>query len=127
MSQLDRIDTNDGSMSRKDTIEPASMLVGTTLTGNGVTYEIKKKIGRGAYAVVYRVTSLQDNKDYVIKKINLEFIEDQEVKMVYQEQEKLYKLKSQYIINIHSYFLQQFIMYIVMDYADGGDLFNLIL
>ena len=39
-----------------------------------------------------------------------------------KETSKLSKLKSDFIIDLKSFFQDEFILYIVMDYADGGDL-----
>ena len=51
---------------------------------------------------------------------------EKDAELAYEEAEKLFKLKSKFIINIKSFFLIDLILYIVMDFADGGDLFNVI-
>ena len=99
-----------------------SKVLGSYIRGGGQEYLVQQKVGQGGYAVVYRVTCTQDEKDYVVKKINLEFLSEKESKLAYQEAQKLFMLRSKYIINIHSFFQHDLILYIVMDFADVAEL-----
>ncbi len=61
-----------------------------------------------------------------MKKINLEFLSDKDYSLVIEEAERLRSLKNDYIIDMQNYFEQNQILYIVMDFAEGGDLQQLL-
>ena len=79
-------------------------MIGQTLEGNGVTYTFKKKVGTGGYAVAYRVTSSKDGKDYVLKKINMEFLSEEDAQNAFKEINAFFKLRCDYVIQIHGFF-----------------------
>lgn len=66
------------------------------------------------------------NQVYAIKKINLEFLSRRDYKLAIGEAAKLQTLKSPFIIALRGFFEKNSIFYIVMDYAEGGDLQTMI-
>lgn len=88
----------------------------------GKDYEVVEKIGRGGYAVVYKTMCPQDGKMYAMKKINLEFLSDRDHKLAKEEAAKLQTLKSDFVIALRGFFEKNTIFFIIMDYAEGGDL-----
>ena len=66
------------------------------------------------------------NEFFAVKKINLEFLSNRDYKLAIGEAAKLQTLKSNFIIALRGFFEKNSIFYIVMDYAEGGDLATLI-
>lgn len=58
----------------------------------------------------------------MIKKINLEFLSERDYELALDEAAKMQKLRSDFIISLKSFFEIDSCFYIVMDFADGGDL-----
>ena len=67
-----------------------------------------------------------NNKYFAIKKINLEFLSNRDYKLAMGETQKLHSLQSEFIIALRDFTEKNSIFYIVMDYAEGGDLATLI-
>ena len=84
-------------------------------------FEKKRNLGPITYlvkiqAVATSLFSHQKQIDLIVKGYQKEFQELQ------QEAEKMIHLQSRFIIRIKSYFKPYPFIYIVMEYADGGDL-----
>jgi serine/threonine protein kinase len=93
------------------------MEVATTELKN---YNISTMLGKGAYSTVYRATYL-DNRDYVLKKIQLKNINYE--KQI-EEVNILKTLSNDYVIKYKDSFIEDGYLYIAMEYADGGDLYS---
>jgi NIMA (never in mitosis gene a)-related kinase len=89
-------------------------------------FEFLEEIGRGSFGVVMKVRSHHDNKLYVIKRINVEHVSDRKRREAMKEVQILKKLDHPNIIKYYGSFVQDSNLYIVMEYAEGGDLHRLL-
>lgn len=90
--------------------------------GSLQNFKIVEEIGRGAFGVVFKVqNSLIPNKFFVLKKIPLTNVWSWNSKSLLKEVSILRKLKHDHIIwYLHS-FIDWDAFYILMEYAEGGD------
>ena len=80
------------------------------------------ELGKGAYGVVYRVLSLIDHKEYVLKKIPIKHLKKNEIQGVVKEAKILRQLEHDHIVKSYSHFVEGGSLNIVMEFARGGDL-----
>lgn len=80
------------------------------------------ELGKGAYGVVYRVLSLKDGKEYVLKKIPIKHLKKSEIQDVVKEAKILRKVENQHIIKSYCHFVESGALNIIMEFAEGGDL-----
>ena len=92
--------------------------VGSSLS----SFRIISELGRGSYGVVYKVQSLSDSRDYVLKKINIKHLKPKQQNLVLKEVLILKKVRHPHIIRYYNSFIEEDSLYIVMEYAEGGDL-----
>src|SRR5690349_19945223 len=87
-------------------------------------YTIGEEIGCGGFGLVYLATDKKDQSVWVIKKINLKLIKDKGIKSkMLEEAYKLNFFSHENIIRSRESFMSSDDrLYIVMEYADGGDL-----
>lgn len=85
-------------------------------------FKLLGELGKGAYGTVYRVISLRDGKEYVLKKIPIKHLKKNEIQDVVKEAKILRKVDNPYIIKSFSHFVEGGALNIVMEYAEGGDL-----
>ena len=85
-------------------------------------YKVVSEIGKGAYGVVYKVLSLKDGREYVLKKIPIKHLKKTEIQDVVKEAKILKKVDSEYIVRSHTHFVESGSLNIVMELAEGGDL-----
>jgi NIMA (never in mitosis gene a)-related kinase len=83
-------------------------------------FTIINELGKGAYATVYKVLSEDDGKVYVLKKINLK-----NHKTKIEEDNILKKIDHKHIIKYYDSFLEKDDLCIILEYAEGGDLYSL--
>ena len=76
--------------------------------------------------MVYKAYSQEEKVDVAIKKVFLTFMDDRQLRQARKETAKLFKLKSEFVIGIQMFFEDEQNLYIVMEYADGGDRRNLL-
>lgn len=118
------------SAMRPSTAAPA---VGSRGTGGGedefasvgaslAEFKTLGELGKGAYGVVYRVLSLRDGKEYVLKKIPIQHLKKHEIQDVVKEAKILRRVENQHIVKSFSHFVEEGALHIVMEYAEGGDL-----
>ncbi len=81
------------------------------------SYLIKNKIGEGSYSQVYVAYNMNDNLEYVIKIIKIKNLLKQ-----LQEVDLLKNIRHDNIIQFRELIVENNFLYIVMDFADGGDL-----
>ncbi len=84
-------------------------------------FVFKEEIGRGAYGVVHKVKCKRDNRIYCIKQIDTKHLKKRESD-AHKEVRVLEKIKHPNIIQYYASFSDKKGLYIVMEYADGGDL-----
>ena len=84
-------------------------------------YEIIQEIGRGAFSVVYKVKSKENNNIYCLKKINTLKTKDKE-----NEVKILSNLSHPNLIKCFYSFSNSENIYIIMDFCEFGDLFSLL-
>ncbi|KAL4446866.1 hypothetical protein ABPG74_014838 [Tetrahymena malaccensis] len=89
-------------------------------------FTIVKELGRGSYGVVYRAISNINKKEYVVKKINIKHMSNKHQKEALKEAQILRKVRHENIIRYYTSFVEHDCLYIVMEYADGGDLQQLL-
>lgn len=89
-------------------------------------FKILKELGKGSYGTVYTVRSYIDDNIYVMKKMELNTLKEKQQKECYREVSILKKVSHQNIIKYYSSFLDSGNLYIIMEYAEGGDLYSLI-
>ena len=88
-------------------------------------FEIDTELGRGSHGVVYRARSLTDDKLYVLKRIDINKVNKATKREVLLEVSIMRKLKHPHVIKYYTSFLEDEFLYILMEYADGGDLHRL--
>ena len=89
-------------------------------------FEVIKELGKGSYGIVYTVRSLLNSNVYVMKKMELNHLKPRQQQECYREVSILKKVSHQNIIKYYSSFLEKEILYIIMEYAELGDLYSLI-
>lgn len=85
-------------------------------------FKIICELGRGSYGVVNKVLSLVDNNEYVMKKINMKHIKLKHQKEALKEAQILRRVRHPNIIRYYTSFVEDEHLYIIMEYAEGGDL-----
>eukprot|EP00057_Strongylocentrotus_purpuratus_P023351 XP_011677825.1 PREDICTED: serine/threonine-protein kinase Nek1 isoform X2 [Strongylocentrotus purpuratus] len=89
-------------------------------------YIKKKQIGEGSFGKALLVKSKADGKEYVIKEINISKMKRKEKEESKKEVAVLRKMKHPNIVSYAESFEERGNLYIVMDYCDGGDLYQAI-
>ena len=84
-------------------------------------YETIQEIGRGAFSIVYKVKSKENNNIYCLKKINTQKTKDKE-----NEINILSNLSHPNLIKCFFSFYNSENIYIIMDFCEFGDLFSLL-
>jgi len=82
-----------------------------------------QKIGEGAFGEVWRVKHKETNELYAIKKVPKEKV----MKILTQFRRELvlmYSLEHPYIAKLHNHFEDKTHFYLIMEYAEGGNLFG---
>ncbi|XP_043927605.1 serine/threonine-protein kinase Nek5-like isoform X3 [Protopterus annectens] len=85
-------------------------------------YELIKLIGEGAFGKAFLVKTKADNKQCVIKEINLRKMPLKEKEASQKEVILLSKMKHPNVVAFYDSFEEKCKLYIVMEYCDGGDL-----
>ena len=87
---------------------------------------IIKELGKGSYGTVYTVKSNLNSNIYVMKKMELNHLTSRQQQECYREVSILKKVSHNNIIKYYSSFMDKEILYIIMEYAELGDLYSLI-
>eukprot|EP00039_Didymoeca_costata_P007607 m.101671 g.101671 ORF g.101671 m.101671 type:complete len:698 (+) comp13751_c0_seq2:108-2201(+) len=88
------------------------------------SYEKIRTVGRGAYGVVVLCRRLSDNSLVIIKEIPVEEMTTEERQAALNEVKVLDMLNHPNIIAYHDSFVQDKALMIVMEYAEGGTIFE---
>lgn len=86
-------------------------------------FSVNKVIGEGAYGRAILCKAKSDNSLVVIKEIALSNMSAQEQREAWKETKVLSLLSHPNIISYRGCFMEKNCLHIVMEYADGGDLF----
>lgn len=88
-----------------------------------VKYNIKNKLADYEYSRVYKCTSKKTGLTYAIKMIDTDQINPENMELFQpNELHLLTNIRHNYLIRIHQIFNAENYIFIVMDYANGGDL-----
>ena len=89
-------------------------------------FKIISKLGEGAYSTVYKVQRNIDNNVYALKKVKLLNLSEKEKQNSLNEVRLLASIKSNYVISYKEAFFDEkdSTLGIVMEFADGGDLYQ---
>ena len=89
-------------------------------------YLILEKLGVGSYGTVYKVKKKSSNKIFVIKQVSLLGVLEGQKKEYESEAKILNSIKSNYVVKYYDSFEDGNNLNIVMEYCDGGDLYQFI-
>eukprot|EP00698_Gefionella_okellyi_P005493 TRINITY_DN15021_c0_g1_i1.p1 TRINITY_DN15021_c0_g1~~TRINITY_DN15021_c0_g1_i1.p1 ORF type:complete len:409 (-),score=76.44 TRINITY_DN15021_c0_g1_i1:46-1272(-) len=87
-------------------------------------FKIKKFIGKGTYGTVYKVLRISDDRIYALKEINIKYMRQKEREEAVNEIRILASVRHTNVISYCEAFTENDKLYIVTDYADGGDLYE---
>lgn len=86
-------------------------------------YQVVKKIGEGSYGKALLVKRRADGKQCVVKEVNISKMSKKERDEAKKEVKVLSQMKHPNIVSYLESFEDGGILYIMMDYCDGGDLY----
>ncbi|CAH1267417.1 NEK1 [Branchiostoma lanceolatum] len=87
-------------------------------------YQKVKRIGEGSFGKAFLVRNKKDGKQYVIKEISITKMSPKERQESRREVTVLSKMKHTNIVSYQESFEEVGNLYIVMDFCDGGDLYQ---
>ena len=88
-------------------------------------FTLKGELGRGSYGVVFKARSRHDGGIYVLKQVPMSNAKVEREAM--KEVQMLKQLAHTNIIKYYGSFVEKANLYIVMEYAEGGDLHQLVM
>lgn len=91
-----------------------------------VKYDKLHELGRGAAGVVQLIKKKDTKEKFALKTMNLAKLNDKDKKMAESEAEFLRVITGPTIIKFYESFIENQNIYIVMEYAEGGSLADLI-
>lgn len=88
-------------------------------------FEEWKKIGEGAFGVVYKVTHKKTKLIYAIKELNKKNLAESKcVDQVKNEIKIMYQLNHENIIKLYNHFEDDINIYLILEFATGGQLYK---
>jgi|ERR1051326_39956 serine/threonine protein kinase len=97
---------------------------------DGNQYKVTDYIGSGGFGVVYRITQMPEGKSYALKTIQTPFADERTLKSFVNEGTLATEVSGKNVITYHYFHsgseYQDLPPYIIMDYADGGTLAQLL-
>ena len=87
-------------------------------------YQILEKIGKGTFGTVYKVKKYNESFLYVIKQIPLNELTEEQIKQVNTEAKLLSLINSNFVVKYFESFIENYELFIVMEYCDNGDLYH---
>lgn len=85
-----------------------------------------EELGKGAHGTVCKVRSLWNTQLYVLKKINLAIVKSSYRREALREVQLMKRLANPHVIRYYNSFIEEDTLYIIMEYADNGDLHKLL-
>jgi tRNA A-37 threonylcarbamoyl transferase component Bud32 len=89
-------------------------------------YNLGKELGRGGFSIVYEGIRKEDNTKFAVKVIAKNQSED-ELSLLRREIDIMKKLKHEHIISLSDYFEDNETIYLILELAVGGELFDQII
>ncbi|KAG0257777.1 Serine/threonine-protein kinase MRCK alpha [Mortierella polycephala] len=89
-------------------------------------FETIKALTRGQYGKVTIVRSRLDGGIYAMKTLNKMYILSQKDKILYMEERQVLAITSEWFPTLHAAFQDEVNLYLVMEYAPGGDLYSIL-
>eukprot|EP01129_Flabellula_baltica_P005692 TRINITY_DN2075_c0_g1_i1.p1 TRINITY_DN2075_c0_g1~~TRINITY_DN2075_c0_g1_i1.p1 ORF type:complete len:472 (-),score=103.97 TRINITY_DN2075_c0_g1_i1:458-1873(-) len=89
-------------------------------------YELGDLIGEGTYATVRKGMHKKTGELFAVKIIDTSQYEELQLEHLKREIEITTKLKSEFIINMIEHYSEDDCIYLVLEYAPGGELFDLV-
>ncbi|KAG0203066.1 Serine/threonine-protein kinase MRCK alpha [Mortierella sp. NVP41] len=89
-------------------------------------FETLKALTRGQYGKVSIVRSRLDGGIYAMKTLNKMYILSQKDKILYMEERHVLAITSEWFPTLHAAFQDEVNLYLVMEYAPGGDLYSIL-
>ena len=106
-------------------LDALSSTKGSMVKLNVSDFHTKSLIGAGGTSEVYLVKSNRDKKYYAMKVIKKRSIKTPiDAKHIKSERQILEKLKHPFLVKFHYAFQNSFNLYLILEYAQGGDLFT---
>lgn len=87
-------------------------------------YRKVKVVGKGSFGHALLVHSLSDRKQYIMKIIDVSRMERKQKEEALNEVHVLKSMRHPYIVTYRESFMEKRCLCIVMDYADGGDMYS---
>ena len=89
-------------------------------------FHIEKKLGEGAFSIVYKVNRKSDNKPYALKKVKIGQLKNKEKENALNEIRILASISHPNVIQFKEAFINEEdnTLCIIMEYAGGGDLYQ---
>ncbi|KAI9241633.1 MAG: hypothetical protein BYD32DRAFT_405578 [Podila humilis] len=89
-------------------------------------FETIKALTRGQYGKVSIVRSRLDGGIYAMKTLNKMYILSQKDKILYMEERQVLAINSEWFPKLYAAFQDEINLYLVMEYAPGGDLYSIL-
>ncbi|KAK0396448.1 hypothetical protein QR680_001720 [Steinernema hermaphroditum] len=89
-------------------------------------YEVESTIGKGNYAAVKRARHSVTNTEVAIKIVNKSRLDSENLAKIYREIEILKRVKHPNIIKLYQVMETQKMLYLVMEYARNGEMYDFI-
>ncbi|CAH6720244.1 putative calcium/calmodulin-dependent protein kinase type II [[Candida] jaroonii] len=90
-------------------------------------YEVLEKLGEGAFSNVYKCLNHFDKKFYAIKIINKTNLNNKQLHNIENEINIMKHLNHPSILKMYDYYNSKHFCYIILEYCDGGEIFNKII
>ncbi|CAM9591447.1 unnamed protein product [Discosporangium mesarthrocarpum] len=85
-----------------------------------------KELGRGTYGRVVAATHRGTGEEYACKVVNVTRLEARQVSKLYSEVSVMREMDHPHIVRMHEVFYTKRNIFMIMDLATGGELFNLV-
>jgi serine/threonine protein kinase len=105
----------------KKLISPKSFIKAHTLEER---YELGRLLGEGGFAKVYHAVSTIDGKVAAVKKMKKDGMSSDEISALHVEVDVMKRLNHKNIVKMFDYFDELEYYSIVLEYVDGGELFD---
>ncbi len=91
-------------------------------------FKVVSKLGSGSFAQVFKCVKVENQKEYALKKVNINQMKERDQQNALNEVRLLASIKDPFIIQYKQAFVdkEHETLCIVMEYADSGDLKHLL-
>lgn len=100
--------------------------------GNGYpdfpkNYKLLEILGEGAFSTVYKVENTVNGKYYAMKIINKDSLSEKQLNNIQNEINIMKNLHHQNVLKLHQFYNHTDYCYLVLEYCNGGEVFNKII